>query len=248
MENSLYAQPPAPHSLSQQDCHFYHVMEIPGHGVTTGDWDLRKGFDDYFGHVSFKNKRVLEIGPASGQLTFEMEKRGADVVAVEVTDAPGWDFVPYPPSVLEPEYGPRREIMRKLKNSFWFAHEAHKSKAKLYYGDVYNLPKELGHFDISVMLAVLLHTRNPLKIVEQCAQMSDTVVITDMFYPHLEDKAVCELLPTPQSKRWDTWWRFSTKFFTQFLEVMGFKHFTITTHSQLHMGKVYLFFTIIATR
>jgi len=49
--------------------------------------------------------RVLEIGPASGFLTFEMEKRGADVISVEVTDEHGWDFVPYPDARLEEVFG-----------------------------------------------------------------------------------------------------------------------------------------------
>ena len=64
---------------------FYHTMEIPGHGLVTGQWDLRDGVDDYLGKVAFAGQRVLEIGPASGFLTFEMEKRGAEVVSVEVT-------------------------------------------------------------------------------------------------------------------------------------------------------------------
>src|SRR5207249_7736437 len=55
-------------------------------------WDLRGGVDEYLGKVAFEGQRVLEIGPASGFLTFEMEKRGADVVSVEVTEEHGWDF------------------------------------------------------------------------------------------------------------------------------------------------------------
>ena len=79
------------------DCYFYHTMELPGHGVIEGlDWDLRGRVDEYLGNVDFAGQRVLEIGPASGFLTFEMEKRGADVISVEVTDEHGWDFVPYP--------------------------------------------------------------------------------------------------------------------------------------------------------
>src|SRR5438094_8067518 len=77
-------------------------MELPGHGVIEGrDWDLRGGIDEYLGKVDFAGQRVLEIGPASGFLTFEMEKRGADVVSVEVTAEHGWDFVPYPAARLE---------------------------------------------------------------------------------------------------------------------------------------------------
>src|SRR5881398_1539643 len=137
------------------DCYFYHTMELPGYGVIEGrDWDLRGGVDEYLGKVDFGGQRVLEIGPASGFLTFEMEKRGAKVVSVEVTDDPGWDFVPYPAASLQEVLEPRREIMQRLKNSYWFAHAAHKSKAQVCYGDVYHLPDQLGEFDIALMGSV----------------------------------------------------------------------------------------------
>ena len=126
------------------DCYFYHTMELPGHGVMNGDWDLRPRVDDYLGKVVFAGKRVLEIGPASGFLTFEMEKRGAEVASVEVTAEHGWDFVPYPASKLDEVFGPRRIVMERLKNSYWFGHAAQHSKARVYYGDVYKLPAALG--------------------------------------------------------------------------------------------------------
>src|SRR6184192_2553501 len=169
------------------DCYFYHTMELPGHGVIEGrDWDLRAGVDDYLGKVDFNGQRVLEIGPASGFLTFEMEKRGANVVSVEVTAEHGWDFVPYPAEKLQRVFEPRRTVMRQLKNSYWFSHAAHGSKAKVYYGDVYNLPDALGQFDIAIMGSVLLHCRDPLRIVEQCGKIASLLIITDMFYPELE--------------------------------------------------------------
>ncbi len=100
------------------DCYFYHTMELPGYGVIEGrDWDLRGGVDEYLGKVDFAGQRVLEIGPASGFLTFEMEKRGAEVVSVEVTAEHGWDFVPYAAKRLEEVFGPRRIVMQQLKNS-----------------------------------------------------------------------------------------------------------------------------------
>jgi hypothetical protein len=43
------------------DCYFYHTMEIPGYGLLRGDWDLRRGVDDYLGNVEFTGKRVLEL-------------------------------------------------------------------------------------------------------------------------------------------------------------------------------------------
>ncbi len=146
-------------------------MELPGYGVIEGrDWDLRGGVDEYLGKVGYAGQRVLEIGPASGFLTFEMEKRGAEVVSVEVTAEHGWDFVPYPAERLEEVFGPRRIVMQQLKNSYWFSHTALQSKAKVYYGDVYNLPASLGQFDVALMGSLLLHCRDPLRIVEQCGK------------------------------------------------------------------------------
>lgn len=252
-----------------EQCDFYHTMDIPGFGLVHGQWDLRHMVDQYLGHVSFANKRVLEIGPASGFLTVEMEKRGADVVAVEVEDDPGWDFVPYPPSVMDEVYASRRYHMNRIKNSFWFTHAAFKSKAKLLYGDSYNLPDGLGSFDVAVMAAVLLHCRSPLQIVEQCARRAKQLVIADRLYPepgllqrslsnswrllagrgrsrrpHLEGRAICQLVPTRENKVWDTWWYFSTEFFTQFLEVMGFSTQTFTYKHKDHGAM----FTVVGAR
>jgi SAM-dependent methyltransferase len=183
--DKIFAVPQKVENLA--DCYFYHTMELPGHGVIEGrDWDLRGGVDDYLGKLDFAGRRVLEIGPATGFLTFEMEKRGADVVSIEVTAEHGWDFVPYPAARLEEVFGPRRVVMQQLKNSYWFSHAALHSKAKVYYGDVYNLPTSLGQFDIAVMAAVLLHCRDSLRIVQQCGKMAKLVVITDMFHPDLE--------------------------------------------------------------
>ena len=242
--NNIFAPPLKVEDMT--DCYFYHTMELPGYGVIEGrDWDLRHGVDEYLGKVSFAGQRVLEIGPASGFLTFEMEKRGAEVVSIEVTTEHGWDFVPYPAKRLEEVFGPRGIVMQQLKNSYWFSHATLQSKAKVYYGDVYNLPAALGQFDIAVMGSVLLHCRDPLRIVEQCGRIARTVIIVDMFHPDLEGAPVCRLAPTPQNFFWHTWWHFSTQFFTQFLAVMGFSFWEVWRHQQNHRGRPYTLFTIV---
>jgi O-methyltransferase len=224
-------------------------MELPDRGVIEGrDWDLRGRVYEYFGNVDFAGQRVVEIGPASGFLTFEMEKRGADVISVEVTDEHGWDFVPYPDARLEEVFGPRRIVMQQLKNSYWFGHAALQSKAKVYYGDVYSLPATLGNFDIAVMAALLLHCRDPLRIIEQCANRANSLIIVDKFHPDLEGAPICRLAPTAENFLWHTWWHFSTQFFIQFLAVMGFTATGTATHEQYHRGKAHTLFTIVARR
>jgi SAM-dependent methyltransferase len=230
------------------DCYFYHTMEVPGYGVMDGEWDLRRGVDEYLGKVAFAGQRVLEIGPASGFLTFEMEKRGGEVVSVEVTEDHGWDFVPYPASRLEEVFGPRRIVMQRLKNSYWLSRAAHHSKAKVYYGDVYHLPAALGEFDIAVMGSLLLHCRDPLRIVEQCGKKARSLIITDMFHPELEGAPLCRLAPAPENFFWHTWWHFSAEFFTQFLAVMGFATTEISTHQQYYLGTAHTLFTVVGRR
>ena len=48
-----------------------------------GAWDLRGHEAAYLGGVDVAGKRVLELGPATGYLTFYMERMGAEVVSFE---------------------------------------------------------------------------------------------------------------------------------------------------------------------
>src|SRR5438876_64896 len=92
-ETAVYAEARSLNDLA--DCYFYHSMEIPGYGLVEGPWDLRGGVDDYLGGVDLHDKRVLEIGTASGFLCFTMEGRGAKVVAYDLSEEQSWDVVPY---------------------------------------------------------------------------------------------------------------------------------------------------------
>src|SRR5262245_47741399 len=118
VESAPFAYAAAIPISSPLDCDFYHVMEIPGHGVMDGAWDLRGRVDEYLGHVPLAGRRVLEIGPASGFLTFEMEGRGASVVAVELSDEHAWDFVPYPDDWLVEIRRERRRHLERLKRAW----------------------------------------------------------------------------------------------------------------------------------
>lgn len=234
---------------SADECDFYHTMDIPGHGLVQGLFDLRGKVDEYLGNYDFAGKRVLEIGPASGFLTFELEKRGAEVVVADVGDEHPWDFVPYPASVMEPVQSTRRLHIRRLKNSFWFAHRKFGSRAKAWYGDVYNLPDGLGHFDVAIMAAVLLHVKSPLVLMAECAKRASTLIVTELHYGDLEGKPVCRLHATVDNLEWDTWWDLSSDFIRQFAAILGFGSMSPQLHEQQHATGVSVqFFTVIASK
>ena len=238
-----------PRIVKLEDCQFYHFVDLPGIGLVGNSWDLRRGVDQYLGHVDFAGKRVLEIGPASGFLTVEMGKRGADVVAVELPSFPGWDCVPYPEAIVGPKMEQRRAGMERLKNAFWFNLAAHGSKAQAIYGDVASLPVSLGRFDIALLGSVLLHSGTPLQLVTECAKRADTLIITDIYHPELEGSPVCRLHPTVENQDWDTWWDLSTDLLIQFLQVLGFSNITRSLSSNyLHKGHPRELFTLVARR
>jgi 2-polyprenyl-3-methyl-5-hydroxy-6-metoxy-1,4-benzoquinol methylase len=84
------------------NCFFYHWMDIPDvpsvSGIKTvpGTWDLRGRFRDYTGGVDFAGKSVLDVGVATGWISFEAEKHGAiEVVGVDLPEGDRPQHVPY---------------------------------------------------------------------------------------------------------------------------------------------------------
>src|SRR5687767_4292211 len=79
-----------------EDCFFYHAIDLPGFGLVRGQWDLRGKFDDYIGGVPLAGKSVLDVGTATGFLSFEAEKKGASrVLSFDQRDGAQQTFLPF---------------------------------------------------------------------------------------------------------------------------------------------------------
>lgn len=81
-------------SVRADECEFYHSMTFDDGTEHTGAWDLRGREVEYVGSVSLNGARVIDYGPASGWLTFWMERQGAEVVAFEVGAGSTVDVIP----------------------------------------------------------------------------------------------------------------------------------------------------------
>lgn len=233
-----------PHS-----CHFYHTMEIPGAGLFEGHVDLRPGVQAYLGDISLAGQRVLEVGPASGFLTFYMEQAGAEVVALEVPDDEPLEMVPQPDLDLEAIYCDRIAHMQAIKRGFWFAHRHYDSRVQVYSGHADRLPTAMGRFDATILGGVLLHCQNPMAVLRACSAVTDgAIVITEQAHPALmrTPKApLCWFAPSRANRIWDVWWRFSPGFIVQALELLGWRELTWSTHDQLSQGQAYQHFTVV---
>lgn len=250
MAQSLFAEPRVVTSVD--DCLFYHTLDVPGYGTIHGFWDIRGNESEYLGGVDFTGTRVLEIGPASGQLSFFMERAGAEVVSADVTEDFHWDFFwdlyDRIPDDLQAVFELNRGNIERIKNSYWFLHRAFGSNAKVYYGNTYELPRELGEFDISVLACILLHSKYPHRILENCARLTrEKVVVVEPFRQRQLTQSSVEFLPVGK-RWWDTWWGFSPKFFMDVLSSMGFIYSKVTYHTQKQFDIPEHMFTVVASR
>lgn len=106
---------------------WYHSIEVPNAGVIPGYLkidELKQRYADFGLPEDLTGKRVLDVGAWDGFFSFELEKHGAEVVAVDVAD-------------LE---------------TFRTAHRMLKSKVRYVTATVYDLPGlGLGSFDIVLL-------------------------------------------------------------------------------------------------
>jgi hypothetical protein len=258
MRSVIWAEPRNITSIS--DCFFYHTMDIPNHGSVHGQWDLRGKETAYLGNTSFTSKRVLEIGTASGHLCFTMEKMGARVVAYDLSDEQKWDLVPYIDCDHEQLLSERKAFIRQLNNGFWFAHRAYNSRAKVVYGTAYEIPDDIGQFDICTFGSILSHLRDPFLALQRAtAHVRETVIVTDIFWglkgkvltmaEVLTGVRLIRFLPNAK-KRWppDTWWNLSPGLVSEFLKILGFSQTVVSFHHQIYQNKKMKLYTVVGSK
>ena len=210
-----------------EDCFFYHAMELPGLGLIPAHWDLRGRFEDYVGGVSVAGKSVLDVGTATGFLSFEAEKRGASrVVSFDQSDGAEQTFLPFKDKLYyrdrarwAQEY--RAEIER-WKNAYWMSHRLLGSKAEVFYGNIYELPAELGEFDIAIVGSILEHLSDPITALASIARLTTErmIVVT----PLLEtDERIARFEGRANNPAADfTWWTYSPGVYREVFGMLGF--------------------------
>lgn len=259
MNESVFAVPPD--AVSIDDSYFYHTMDIPGHGRVHGEWDLRGSEAEYLGNVAMRGKRVLEMGTASGFLCFFMESQGADVVTYDLSERDSWDIVPYgrmDATKLQQIVQERKALIRRLNNGFWFAHKMHKSKARVVYGSIYQVPEAVGPVDIVTFTSILLHLRDPFLAIQSAARLArETLIVTEkirekrMIFEVIERLQLPYMRFLPQAERcqpWETWWSLCPEIIRRFVRVLGFEKTRTTYFRAASNGKAESMFTVVAHR
>ena len=213
------------------ECFFYHSMDLPTLGLIEGGWDLRGRFGDYTGHVDFRGRRVLDVGAASGFLSFEAERAGArEVVSFDLDSADRQHLLPFAGSDYVTDHAAwscrQTALFHTWKNAYWLAHRLLGATARAAYGDVYDLPSGIGRFDVVILGAIIEHLIDPLSALRSVAAVTDDLVVinTDYF-----DTPAPVALFTGSAERPAnsyTFWVYSIALYDAYMRILGFERTT----------------------
>jgi tRNA (mo5U34)-methyltransferase len=144
---------------------WYHTIELAPGVVTPGQIDLRAVVDRVL-PKDLTGKRALDVGTFDGFWAFELERRGAEVVAIDV-GAP--DEAQWPPLQRERLQARTREWDIALGRGFALASQALGSRARLVVKSVLDVtPEDLGgEVDLVFMGALMIHLRDPVQALER---------------------------------------------------------------------------------
>ena len=143
---------------------WYHTIELAPGVVTPGHVDLR-GLPDAVLPASLSGVRALDVGTFDGFWAFELERRGADVVALDV---PALGAAEWPPANRARLEATTREMGLELGRGFRIAAEALGSQVRRVEVNVYDLDAEAigGPVGFAFLGAMLLHLRDPVRALE----------------------------------------------------------------------------------
>ncbi len=164
----------------------YHSIELPDGSVLPGlqtidhlRWRL-----DHFGlPADLRGKRVLDVGAWDGWFSFECERRGADVVAVDCV----------------------------ALDTFIEAKQLIGSKVEYLTLDVNELSaRRLGRFDIVLFFGVLYHLRHPLLGLEKAVELSTDLALIESFVIEPESRQIPSVMEFYErgelGGQIDNWW------------------------------------------
>jgi SAM-dependent methyltransferase len=149
--------------------HWYHTIELAPGVVTPGHIDLR-GTAPKVLPSDLSGRRALDIGTFDGFWAFELARRGAETVAVDV---PSLDEAEWPPNRRAELEARMRDWDIVLGRGFKLASSVLELDVRRVECPVYELDRDLlgGAFSFVFLGALLIHLRDPVRALERVADV-----------------------------------------------------------------------------
>jgi tRNA (mo5U34)-methyltransferase len=196
---------------------WYHTMELAPELVTEGEFDLRPYVGFYGLPERMDEMRAIDVATFNGFWAFEMERRGADVLALDLGDPDKLDW---------PAFKQRRVVKTPPWEGFEIAHSLFGSRVQRVECSVYDAdPSELGTFDLVFCGSMLIHIKNQFLALERMCQLlrpGGIFVSAEAYSP------LAGLVPFPVARyrahrdTYPVFWEPSVKTWRLMIEACGF--------------------------
>jgi tRNA (mo5U34)-methyltransferase len=198
---------------------WYHSLELPNGEVIQGTQSLdrlERRLSKLPIPQDLRGKRVLDIGAWDGWFSFAMERRGAEVLAVDCVEIENFRYA-------------RRKLGSRVDYQIM---------------DVFEItPERVGRFDIVLCLGVIYHLKHPLLAIERVCDLTTDLAIVESFvadenlthveYPWMEFYESDEL-----GGQADNWSGPNVECLLAFCRTAGFARAQLLEHTTDHRASV----------
>ena len=201
----LDAHRPTADEVLALDHQWYHAVDLDDGRATPGWIDLRRTLDVVDLPTDLTGLRALDVGSYDGFWAFELERRGAEVVALDA------DVIPPPDTPQVHRARIAAEAAGRSAGTGFATLAAHlRSSVRRVELDVYDLTADVigGPVDLVFLGAMLLHLRNPVGALERCREVLRPGGTLVLFEP-VDEKLAKDKAALARFLAWDsvwTWW------------------------------------------
>lgn len=240
--------------------YWYHVVDLPGGITTPGMYDYRGTVGCFGFPADMRGTSVLDVGSATGFFAFEFERRGAEVVAVELPGLdqldrfPGQDtgvllrkiermMTPLPADKapgLPRGYSAEEMYYYLLEAPFQLCCRLLGSRVERRFSSVYELsPQRLGRAGFDVVFAgdILVHTLRPFDALTALAGVCAGTLVIAQAIPGSPSDPPAMLYEGGETPGDDciSWWLPNEQCFKQLLRKLGFAEVVaVGNHEGIH--------------
>ncbi len=208
------------------DIGWYHTQELAPGLVTPGMFELRPSIPEYGIPDDLTGMRVLDVGTFEGFWAFELERRGAEVTALDIDRVHELDW---PPRLRPAEDGERGE-------GFRLAHAALGSSVRRVGMSIYDATPSAvgGRFDLVFCGSVLIHLRDPMLALERMAALCDgRLILAEERSRKLDRLRIAGAVEFCADQPWSVWWRPATRTWLSMVQTAGFDDVQIHSHFEM---------------
>jgi tRNA (mo5U34)-methyltransferase len=223
--------------------YWYHTMDLGNGLVTPGTYDYRKDLPRFRFPEDMSGMNVLDVGSATGFFAFEFERRGANVISVELPSIADWDMPlgedrerTLTELMADREVTTIEEVHNLLLDApFEFCRRVLNSKVKRCHSTIYDLSaNKLGVdvFDLIFVGDVLLHIFSPLQALAALAPLCRGTLVIAQEVPNNRNHQPVMHYIGGERRGGDnrSWWLPDRLCLEQMLMRLGFKNVAVVGH------------------